>query len=78
MTEPFQFRIYPWIHSLSNSEKVEDQLAHVDIPDVLPGNISPKTNFSMVAGDFIEVYSAPNYNGIINNQLLKKKKKNSI
>jgi len=62
MTEPFQFRIYPWIHSLSNSEKVEDQLAHVDIPDVLPGNISPKTNFSMVAGDFIEVYSALNYN----------------
>jgi len=32
----------------------------------------------MVAGDFIEVYSAPNYNGIINNQLLKKKKKNLI
>jgi len=63
MSEPLQFRIYPWIHSFSNSEKVEDQLAPVDIPDILPGNISPNTSFSMVAGDFIEVYSAPGYKG---------------
>ncbi|ORX79885.1 N2227-domain-containing protein [Anaeromyces robustus] len=61
MSEPKQFRIYPWIHSLSNSVKVEDQLESIDIPDVLPGNIPKNTNFSMVAGDFIEVYKTPSY-----------------
>jgi len=61
MSEPKQFRIYPWIHSFSNTEKVEDQLEPIDIPDVLPGNIPKNTNFSMVAGDFIEVYKVPDY-----------------
>jgi len=62
MTEAHQFRIYPWIHSFSNTEKVEHQIAPVDIPDVLPGNIPENTNFSMVAGDFLEVYGSPKYN----------------
>jgi len=61
MSEPRQFRIYPWIHSFSNTEKVKHQIAPVDIPDVLPGNIPVNTNFSMVAGDFLEVYGAPGY-----------------
>eukprot|EP00833_Pecoramyces_ruminatium_P014566 jgi/Orpsp1_1/1188598/evm.model.d7180000065976.1 len=69
MSEPHQFRIYPWIHSFSNTEKTEDQIAPIDIPDVLPGNIPVNTNFSMVAGDFLEVYGAPGYkeywNGIV-------------
>ncbi|KAG4108714.1 N2227-domain-containing protein [Neocallimastix lanati (nom. inval.)] len=61
MSEPLQFRIYPWIHSFSNTEKSEHQIAPVDIPDILPGNLPKETNFSMVAGDFIEVYRASGY-----------------
>jgi len=61
MSEPHQFRIYPWIHSFSNTEKTEHQIAPIDIPDVLPGNIPPNTNFSMVAGDFVEVYNTDPY-----------------
>jgi len=66
MSEPHQFRIYPWIHSFSNTEKTEHQIAPIDIPDVLPGNIPPNTNFSMVAGDFVEVYNTDPYKGKIN------------
>jgi len=61
MSEPNQFRIYPWIHCFSNTERAEDQTEPVDIPDVLPGNIPENTNFSMVAGDFVEVYSVSSY-----------------
>nr|CAG8533836.1 8517_t:CDS:2 [Entrophospora candida] len=34
----------------------QDQLVPVYIPDVLPSSIPPESDFSMVAGDFTEVY----------------------
>ncbi|CAM0138629.1 hypothetical protein VKS41_008360 [Umbelopsis sp. WA50703] len=51
-----QFTIYPFVHSFSNIRDSEQQLAPICIPDVLPSSIPLTADFSMVAGDFIEVY----------------------
>ncbi|KAJ2558556.1 hypothetical protein EV175_000732 [Coemansia sp. RSA 1933] len=55
-----QYTIYPFIHQFSNVVSTRDQLRSVTVPDVLPSSL-PYANtaeFSMTAGDFIEVYSA--------------------
>ncbi|CAG8579542.1 7898_t:CDS:2 [Funneliformis caledonium] len=56
MERVHQYEIYPYIHSFSNIVCSDDQLKPIFIPDILPSNIPPNSNFSMVAGDFIEVY----------------------
>ncbi|KAJ1732871.1 hypothetical protein LPJ61_001831 [Coemansia biformis] len=55
-----QHVIYPFVHQFSNVASVADQLRAVRIPDVLPGDMphARTADFSMVAGDFIEVYGA--------------------
>ncbi|KAI9010630.1 N2227-like protein [Hyaloraphidium curvatum] len=58
-SEAEQFTIYPWIHSLSNCLKPEDVLRGVSVPDVLPGDLLETVDFSMAAGDFVEVYGSP-------------------
>ncbi|KAK4514658.1 NADPH-dependent 1-acyl dihydroxyacetone phosphate reductase [Mucor velutinosus] len=55
-----EYKIYPFIHSNSNIKSDEKQLDPVMIPDVLPANLLDTVDFSMVAGDFIEVYSQEN------------------
>ncbi|WFD34260.1 carnosine N-methyltransferase [Malassezia cuniculi] len=49
--------IYPYIHSASNWVSTEDMLRPVHFPDVLPTMLSPNADFSMVAGEFVEVYA---------------------
>ena len=51
-----QFKIYPYIHSFSNIVKPNDVLISAMIPDVNPSEIPRGADFSMVAGDLIEVY----------------------
>ncbi|KAJ3383570.1 hypothetical protein HDU84_003547 [Entophlyctis sp. JEL0112] len=51
--------IHPWIHSFSNQQSREHQLRTVRIPDIVPGGIPPTADFSMVAGDFLDIYSSP-------------------
>ncbi|KAG9301652.1 hypothetical protein G9A89_016722 [Geosiphon pyriformis] len=51
-----QYEIYPYIHSFSNIQSSEDQLRPIYIPDVLPSDLPSTSDFSMVAGDFVEVY----------------------
>ncbi|KAJ3162043.1 hypothetical protein HDU86_005741 [Geranomyces michiganensis] len=54
-----QFTIHPWIHSFSNHINVESQLHPIQIPDVAISEITGTTaEFSMVAGDFLEVYGS--------------------
>ncbi|KAI8609334.1 N2227-like protein, partial [Chytriomyces sp. MP71] len=48
--------IYPWVHSFSNMQNSEHQLRPVQIPDLAPGGIPESADFSMVAGDFLEIY----------------------
>ena len=53
-----QWTLYPYVHDSRNVMKGEDQLRRVSIPDV---DVSAVANaggrFSMVAGDFMDVYS---------------------
>lgn len=51
-----QHTIYPYVHSLSNLPNRAAMLKRVQIPDVLPSDLPPGSNFSLVAGDFEEVY----------------------
>ncbi|KAH7883121.1 N2227-like protein-domain-containing protein [Phlebopus sp. FC_14] len=50
--------IYPYIHSFSNVPSRKAMLRPVNIPDVLPSDLPPDSNFSWVAGDFEEIYGA--------------------
>ncbi|CDS01400.1 uncharacterized protein SPSC_06386 [Sporisorium scitamineum] len=49
--------IYPFVHSSSNWRTADDMLRPIRIPDVLPSSLPPTSEFSMVAGEFCEVYS---------------------
>ncbi|KAF8126788.1 N2227-domain-containing protein [Boletus edulis] len=49
--------IYPYIHSFSNIPSKEALLRPTKIPDVLP-DLPPGSDFSLVAGDFEEIYGA--------------------
>lgn len=51
-----EYVIYPWIHQYCNNHSVNDQMTSASFPDVKPMP-SPKGNFSMTAGDFLEVYT---------------------
>ncbi|CAG9766502.1 unnamed protein product [Ceutorhynchus assimilis] len=51
-----QYLIYPWIHQFCNNHSVEDQMTEARFPDVKP-TPSEEGNFSMTAGDFLEVYT---------------------
>lgn len=52
--------IYPWVHQTSNVVSNDDQLREVKIPDINPQLVSSNLQFSMAAGDFLEVYIEPN------------------
>lgn len=52
---PYQYTIYPWIHQTTNHMSNEDQLRPVKFPDVSPKDLPDGSNFSMAAGDFVEV-----------------------
>ncbi|XP_061907162.1 carnosine N-methyltransferase isoform X1 [Entelurus aequoreus] len=49
--------LYPWIHQLSNNKKSSDQTRPIRFPDVNPQSLPLNSDFSMVAGDFLEVYT---------------------
>ncbi|KIY48057.1 N2227-domain-containing protein [Fistulina hepatica ATCC 64428] len=51
-----QHTIYPYVHTFSNVASRADMLRAISIPDVLPSDLPANSNFSLVAGDFEEVY----------------------
>ncbi|VDC05234.1 unnamed protein product [Peniophora sp. CBMAI 1063] len=51
-----QYTIYPYVHSFSNMPNKDALLRPIRIPDVLPSDLPRDANFSLVAGDFEEVY----------------------
>ena len=52
-------RVYPWVHQYSNLVSSESQVAAIRVPDVNPSDFPSLRNFSMSAGDFLEVYTIP-------------------
>lgn len=53
----YHITIYPYIHQTCNNRTSADQIRAVLIPDVNPSDVPPDLNFSMAAGDFLEVYT---------------------
>ena len=51
--------ICPWAHQYSNLISYEHQTVQIAVPDVCPSDNSSVNNFSMSAGDFLEVYTRP-------------------
>ncbi|KAF9462245.1 N2227-like protein [Collybia nuda] len=47
---------YPYVHSFSNVVERQAMLQAISIPDILPSALPPDSNFSLVAGDFEEIY----------------------
>ncbi|KAL0490037.1 carnosine N-methyltransferase [Acrasis kona] len=51
------FKIFPFIHQRSNNFQKSDPVRCVTIPDVNPSSLPKHSDFSMVAGDFLELYN---------------------
>jgi len=49
---------YPYVHSFSNVLNKQSILRAISIPDVLPSDLPRGSNFSLVAGDFEEIYGS--------------------
>ncbi|KAJ7852827.1 N2227-like protein-domain-containing protein [Mycena olivaceomarginata] len=59
-TEINAHTIYPYVHSFSNVASHEALMRPITIPDVLPSDLPDGVNFSLVAGDFEEIYGTQN------------------
>jgi len=51
-----QWTIFPFIFETKNLYSFDDQIRGITVPDVLPSDLPKTANFSMAAGDFLEVY----------------------
>lgn len=51
-----QHTLYPFIHSFSNVRTAPSITTPISIPDVQPSDLPEPSDFSLVAGDFIEIY----------------------
>jgi len=59
--EANQYRVYPWVHQYCNNMSNADQVRPAQFPDVSPADMPSDANFSMAAGDFLEVYEDPGF-----------------
>ena len=55
------FTIHPFVHQMNNVLHSSHQLKAVKFPDQDPSDIPPDVPFSMTAGNFVDIYSAPEY-----------------
>ena len=55
--EPNIIQFAPWVHHSCNNKVSCDQLRVLTMPDVSPTSIPESVDYSMVAGNFIEIYS---------------------
>uniref|UniRef100_A0A1I8N7Y3 carnosine N-methyltransferase n=1 Tax=Musca domestica TaxID=7370 RepID=A0A1I8N7Y3_MUSDO len=58
-TDENMYSLYPWVHQTVNNLRRADQTAAVRFPDVSPAKNKPTGRLSVVAGDFLEVYTTP-------------------
>ncbi|XP_011500547.1 PREDICTED: UPF0586 protein C9orf41 isoform X2 [Ceratosolen solmsi marchali] len=55
------FKVHPWVHQYMNNLQPEHQTQEVYFPDVNPSDLPENAQFSMAAGDFLEVYTEENH-----------------
>ncbi|KJA23747.1 hypothetical protein HYPSUDRAFT_184819 [Hypholoma sublateritium FD-334 SS-4] len=58
-TEIKKHTFYPYVHSFSNAPNRQSILQAVSIPDVAPSDLPSDADFSLVAGDFEEIFGDP-------------------
>lgn len=51
-----EWTIFPYVHQWTNNWSYDDQIRSIQFPDVNPSDLPSDTNFSMAAGDFLDVY----------------------
>ncbi|KAI9295809.1 N2227-domain-containing protein [Neoconidiobolus thromboides FSU 785] len=51
------YDLYPYVTNFSNHLSIEDLIKGIKVPDILPHGLLPNVDFSMAAGDFVEVYT---------------------
>ncbi|PSN47442.1 Carnosine N-methyltransferase [Blattella germanica] len=51
------YQVYPWVHQYVNNLRPEHQTQGVSFPDINPADLPQNAQFSMAAGDFLEVYT---------------------
>ncbi|XP_020278481.1 carnosine N-methyltransferase isoform X2 [Pseudomyrmex gracilis] len=54
------YQVHPWVHQYMNNLKADHQTQAVSFPDVSPSDLPGTAQFSMTAGDFLEVYTESN------------------
>ncbi|XP_066945805.1 carnosine N-methyltransferase [Macrobrachium rosenbergii] len=54
---PNSLRVYPWVHTGSNQLTNENQLQEATFPDQDPSELPPQAQFTIAAGDFLEIYT---------------------
>ncbi|XP_025154614.1 carnosine N-methyltransferase isoform X2 [Harpegnathos saltator] len=55
------YQVHPWVHQYMNNLKPDHQTQAVSFPDVSPSDLPGTAQFSMTAGDFLEVYTEDNH-----------------
>ncbi|XP_023289200.1 carnosine N-methyltransferase [Orussus abietinus] len=55
------YQVHPWVHQYMNNLEPEHQTQAVLFPDMDPSNLPENAQFSMAAGDFLEVYTENNH-----------------
>ncbi|XP_008209419.1 carnosine N-methyltransferase isoform X1 [Nasonia vitripennis] len=55
------YKVHPWVHQYMNNLQPEHQVQEVYFPDVNPSDLPENAQFSMAAGDFLEVYTEENH-----------------
>ncbi|KAJ8036238.1 Carnosine N-methyltransferase [Holothuria leucospilota] len=53
------FTVYPWLSNFNNLKCSSDQTRSIKFPDINPSNLPAGSSFTMIAGDFLEVYQTP-------------------
>eukprot|EP00300_Choanocystis_sp_HF-7_P001485 c11199_g1_i2.p1 GENE.c11199_g1_i2~~c11199_g1_i2.p1 ORF type:complete len:281 (-),score=56.02 c11199_g1_i2:140-982(-) len=53
------FTLHPFVHQSLNVRETQDQMRPITVPDTSPSGLPPDSDFSMAAGDFLEVYQTP-------------------
>ncbi|KDR76864.1 hypothetical protein GALMADRAFT_95480 [Galerina marginata CBS 339.88] len=62
-TQVKQHTFYPYVHSFSNAPNKQSILQAISIPDVNPSDLPPGSDFSLVAGDFEDIFGNPDQEG---------------
>ncbi|XP_011301595.1 UPF0586 protein C9orf41 homolog isoform X2 [Fopius arisanus] len=55
------YQVHPWVHQYMNNLLAGHQTQAVSFPDVNPSDLPENAQFSMTAGDFLEVYTESNH-----------------